>query len=167
MSKFNSTLTAERCRELLDYDPRVGVFMWRVSVNGRVDPGDVSGYIMETGYIEIRIDGERHLAHRLAWFRVHGAWPTGHIDHIDGNKLNNRITNLRDVDRAVNMQNLKTAQSNNLSSGLLGVYPNKKRWGAKITVNRTVYLLGTHDTPEEAHQVYLGAKRLLHLGNTL
>ena len=167
MSKSNSTLTAERLREVLDYDPETGVFVWRVRVRGRRGLGDISGCAMKSGYIEIGVDGERHLAHRLAWFWVHGAWPNWHIDHIDGDNSNNRITNLRDADRSINMQNLKTAQSNNLSSGLLGVYPNKKRWGAKITVNRTVYLLGTHDTPEEAHQVYLGAKRLLHPGNTL
>jgi len=167
MSKFNSTLTAERLREVLDYEPETGVFRWRIARrNVRVTdtPGSI---IRSTGYWCIQVDGVKYLAHRIAWLWVYGVWPDHHIDHIDGNPLNNRISNLRQSSVSLNMQNLKTAQSNNLSSGLLGVYRNRKRWGAKITVNRVVHLLGTHDTPEEAYAAYLGAKRLLHPGNTL
>ena len=166
MSKSNSTLTAERLREVLDYDPETGVFVRKVAKRG-CRAGSVAGSVMKIGYVEIGVNGERHLAHRLAWFWVHGVLPNGYIDHIDGDKANNRIANLRDVDQTVNMQNLKTARRDNTSCGLLGVCPNRKRWAAQIIVKGVTYHLGTFDTPEQAHQVYIGAKRLLHSGNTL
>jgi len=166
MSKSNSTLTAERLREVLDYEPETGVFTRLVAKRG-YRAGGVSGSIMKIGYVEIGVDGGRYLAHRLAWLWVYGVLPTGHIDHIDGDKSNNRITNLRDVERAVNMQNLRTARRDNTSCGLLGVHPNRKRWAAQIIVKGVTYHLGTFDTPEQAHQVYIGAKRLIHPGCTI
>jgi hypothetical protein len=103
----------------------------------------------------------------LVWLWVNGSWPIGEIDHIDGDKLNNRIANLRDVDRATNTQNSKKARRNNKSSGLLGSYKSGNRWQAQIRINGVCMTLGSFGTPEEAHAAYLGAKRLFHPGCTI
>jgi len=167
MSKANSTLTFERCRELLDYDPDTGIFMWRVRTSSRAGRGDVAGFGDGKGYIAIRIDGNQVFAHRLAWFWVHGTWPVGVIDHIDGVTTNNTIMNLRDVGHALNMQNLKGAKCDNLTSGLLGVVPSRGRWVAQIRVGGKKHHLGVYGTPEEAHRAYIVAKRIFHPGSTI
>lgn len=99
---------------------------------------------------------------------VHGKWPARLIDHRNGDPLDNRLVNLREADDAVNAQNIRAAQRNNLSSGLLGVsrLPSG-RWMAQITVGRKQRYLGAHSTPESAHQAYIDAKRALHPGCTI
>lgn len=159
-------LTAERLRELLNYDPETGVFTWRVSRRATARPGSVAGTITPKGYRAIWI-GANYRAHRLAWLYVYGVWPTHEIDHIDGNRANNAIANLRDVTRSVNHENLRRARSDS-AHGFLGVSPFKgKWWKARITVNGKWQHLGTFKTPEEAHAAYLEAKRRLHVGCTI
>lgn len=108
------------------------------------------------------------MAHRLIWLMVHGVWPTGQINHIDGNKLNNLLSNLRDVSQATNMQNQRRAHSDN-ASGLLGVYWHKRqcRFYSQIRVNKVLKHLGYFPNADLAHEAYLRAKRELHPGNTL
>lgn len=165
MSKAN--LTPARLRELLHYDPETGVFTWRVQANNnRARVGAVAGTPHRRGYIHIGVGGFQYLAHRLAWLYAYGVWPTGHIDHVDGCKTNNALANLRDVSRAINMQNLKGPRRDN-QCGYLGVSVNKKRWKAEIFVNGRRRHIGTYDTPELAHEAYLAAKRHMHEGCTL
>lgn len=152
-------LTAERLRELLHYDPETGVFTWNAT-GGRKRTDKPAGWV-QGGRRFIGVDGVNVAAHRLAWLYVTGKMPLDQIDHINGDPLDNRFANLRDVSDMGNKQNIRKAKKGNLS-GFLGVAPNKKRWLAKITVNREQICLGTYDTPEEAHQVYLEAKRRLH-----
>ena len=113
------------------------------------------------------IDEREYSAHRLAWLYVHGAWPTGQIDHINGDRGDNRISNLRDVTPALNTQNQRRAARSNKSSGLLGVTANRGRWLAQISIGGKSRNLGRYATPEEAHAVYVAAKRVLHAGCTL
>ena len=96
---------------------------------------------------------------------VHGHWPDGEVDHINGDKLDNRLENLRVVDRAGNSQNRRKAHRDHRSCGLQGVTWNKqhKRWQAKIMANKVRYHLGYHDDPTIAHQAYLEAKARLHI----
>jgi hypothetical protein len=157
-------LTAERLRELLDYDPETGVFIWKTQ-SGRQPAGSVAGW-KQYSRIYIKVAGFQIGAHRLAWLYVYGAMPTNQIDHINGDPSDNRIANLRDVTDRENKQNLRKPKAGN-KSGYLGVAPNKKRWLAKITVNRQQICLGTYDTPEEAHLAYVEAKRRLHPTCTL
>jgi hypothetical protein len=160
-------LTAQRLRELLHYDPDTGVFTWRAS-RGRARRGAAAGMVNHHGYVEIGIDNIAHRAHRLAWLWVHGQWPAKHIDHINGDMRDNRLCNLRDVDRVINMQNMKRARVDN-KSGLLGVCECKRsgRWIASIGFNGKQHRIGRFDTPELAHEAYLYAKRRLHQGGTL
>lgn len=160
-----SNLTAARLRELLDYDPETGAFTWRVPRQHR-PAGLPAGTKTRIGYLVIRVDGHVHNAHRLAWLHMTGEFPAATIDHMDGDKSNNRWVNLRDVPQRVNSQNHRKAQG---SAGLLGACWNKrtKNWRAVITVDDKQVHVGTFPTPELAHAAYVDAKRRLHEGCTL
>ncbi len=163
--------TIDELKAIMEYENESGRLLWKVSRNsrgGKVIPGDQVGSLTKTGYFETAISGYRTYVHRIAWALHHGAWPKKHIDHIDGNKLNNSITNLRDCVQRVNVENQRKIRTDN-TSGFTGVMwrTDKKRWCAVIQVNGKRMRKGGFDTPEQAHQAYLQAKRLLHEGNTL
>lgn len=162
-------LTQERLRHLLDYDPATGTFRWRSrsSSLSRVEVGDVAGYVdTSTGYARIGIGGREYKAHRLAWLYVHGRWPANQIDHVNGDKLDNRLDNLREADQRTNNENLRRAQRHN-KTGLLGVSHRGSRFEAQITIDSKQLYLGRFDTAEQAHAEYVKVKRLLHAGGML
>ncbi len=132
-------ITAARLRELLHYDPETGVFTWRVR-RRRVRIGASPKPTKGNRYLRIGIDGAIWLAHRLAWLYMTGNWPKDDVDHRDGDGLNNRWSNLRDVTPVVNGQNRRGAQSNN-RSGLLGASFDAftGRYVAKIAVERELH----------------------------
>lgn len=159
----------ERLRESLDYNPETGEFHWKVAVARRTRVGSLAGHVNKfSGYLQIRVGYSLYYAHRLAWLLTYGEWPEGVIDHADGNCLNNRVDNLRDVSQMVNTQNHQEANSNN-KVGLLGVSFNKAsgRFVARIWCDGKNKHLGYFTTPEEAHAAYLVAKRELHEGCTI
>jgi hypothetical protein len=96
----------------------------------------------------------------------YGVWPTGEIDHLDGDPSNNRIENLRDSTHLVNMQNRRRANIGS-KTGVLGVKPHGKRFRATIETDRRGRHLGVFDTVEAAHAAYVAAKRIIHIGGTL
>jgi hypothetical protein len=157
-------ITHERLKAVLSYDKTSGVFTWKTRVSNRIHVHDNAGSIGNFGYLYIRIDGVLYRAHRLAWFYVHSVWPKNQIDHINHNPANNAISNLRDVSNAENCQNLISAKKNNQSTGLLGAYFHKQsgKYRAMIGVNGKTRSLGLFATPQEAHDAYVSAKRLLH-----
>jgi hypothetical protein len=162
-------LNAQRLRELLDYDPGTGVFVWRMK-KARASAGDVAGFSTSHGYFAIKVDGHRCYAHRLAWLYVYGEWPVDHVDHINGNGEDNRICNLRDVPRTINAQNMRRAHADSRHSKLLGVSSShslKNPWAAHISINGKLRHLGHYPTQELAHAAYLDAKRAHHPGCTL
>jgi hypothetical protein len=161
-------LTAEKLRELLHYDPESGLFTRIVQRGYRFKSGEIAGRVNGRGYSDITISGRIFPAHRLVWLYFYGAWPTGEIDHIDGDRLNNRIKNLRDVSRSVNQQNQRLARSDNKSTGLLGVTRrHDKGFQVQIGINGRRRYIGTYATAELAHNAYLVAKRQLHQGCTI
>jgi hypothetical protein len=160
-----SDLTADFVRQTFDYDPTTGLLVRKTSSGGQ-RAGAVVSCRDKHGYITVMIRGRNYMAHRLAWLHVYGTWPSRGLDHINGNRADNRICNLRDVCQSVNMQNQRKARSNN-KCGLLGVCRNRDRWRATIKDGPRVRHLGTFDTPEQAHESYLIAKRALHIGGTL
>ena len=155
-------ITQSRLQQCLNYDPLTGIFTWKEIRRG-LRTGDKAGCTRAKGYIAIRVDDKLYFAHRLAWFYVNGVWPKHCIDHINGIPDDNRIANLRDVEVRVNQENFRKARKNNLS-GFLGVTTDKNRFSAKIQVNKKSIYLGSFKTPEQAHEKYLQAKRLLHEG---
>lgn len=161
--------SAKRVAEMLNYDQETGVFTWRSrNRTSRFKIGDVAGW-RERGYVIINFDRMTIGAHRLAWFIVHGRWPVL-IDHINGIRDDNRIANLRDVDKTINGQNQRLAQSNN-GHGLLGVSKIKrsatKPFVAQIRFGGKLHHLGVFETAEMAHAAYLVAKRQHHQGCTI
>lgn len=162
-----SDLTQERVMHLLNYDPYTGVFTRRVRAANCVKVGDVAGSLDSYGYRQIKLDNRTYKAHRLAWLYVYGAWPNGQIDHINGDKLDNSLANLREVTHAENQQNSVVAQKNS-SSGLRGISWDARvqKWKARITANGKLYFLGYFNSPSEAHIAYLKAKQQLHIGGT-
>jgi hypothetical protein len=155
-------ITAERLRELRDYNPQTGQFFYKVK-SGCNRAGALCGSHHAQGYVQMNIERRTYLAHRLAWLYVTGNWPAKDVDHIDCDKKNNCLANLRDVSEVVNGHNRKGPNKNNRSSGLIGVKRNKDRWAAGITINRKPSHLGTYDTPEQAHAAYLQAKTKANL----
>jgi hypothetical protein len=159
-------LTLDRLKELMSYDPETGAFTVVATRFGPRSKGDSVGHPNGKGYLATIIDDHSILLHRLAWFYVHGKWPDFHIDHIDGNKSNNGISNLRDVPASINLQNQRRAHKGN-KSGFLGVTVHYGKFVAQIRVENKVINLGRYPTPELAHEAYLDAKRKMHEGNTL
>ena len=171
-------ISPAQVRELLDYDPSTGVFVWKHR-GSKWFPGDehhrkiwnnrfagkVAGNNRKDGYTVVVINYVRYTAHRLAWAHVYGEWPKNEIDHIDGDRSNTRIANLRDVVRRVNQENLKRSRGET-KSGLLGVTWDKKKnkWFARIKAGGRARFLGYFSDPNKAHEVYLKAKVVLHEG---
>ncbi len=157
-------LTLSRLRQLLEYNPRTGDFIFLVT-RGGVTPGTVAGSPCRGGYIRILIEGRLYAAHRLAWLNMTGSFPAFDIDHINGVRSDNRWCNLREATRAENMQNYPVPKTS--TSGLMGATWHKAngRWRAQIKVGGVKRHLGYFDSPEEAHGAYLVAKAALHTFN--
>ena len=162
------TLDAKLLRELLHYDSASGVFT-RLVASGRHGchrAGQTIGGPNGHGYTLIGVNGTRYRAHHLVWLYVHGEWPSAVMDHINGDRTDNRLSNLRVASLAINAQNIRVPKSHN-KSGFLGVSRFRDKWQASITVGGVSRNLGVFTTPESAHAVYLEHKRVLHLGCTI
>lgn len=159
-------ITAQQVRALFHYDPETGRLWKRLEKYSKLSD---TPHIC--GYTQVYAFGCTYLAHRLIWLWVHGEWPEFDIDHINMVKNDNRLANLRAVNRSVNMQNLRRAHADN-ASGFLGVtrvkHVHKKPWVAQIRIKgKKTRFLGYYATPEEAHEAYLTAKRTHHEGCTI
>lgn len=134
--------------QVLAYDPETGVF-------SRLGAGKAKvGTRLPSGYTQIMIDGRQHYAHRLAWLYVKGEWPAAMTDHINGDKSDNRIANLRAATAAENQQN----------GSRISVRWNAQRqkWQAAIRVGGKRTYLGLHSAKDDAIAAYLQAKAQLH-----
>lgn len=164
-----TALTHKRLKEVLSYNKTTGLFKWKIAINPRAPKGAIAGRNSFTwGYRVINVDNVSYRAARLVWFYVHGKWPDGVVDHINGNRQDDRIRNLRDVSQRTNTQNLRKPMRNN-TSGYLGVSWNKgkQKWKAEIRLNGRKTFLGYYATAEEASAVYLSTKRKHHKGCTI
>lgn len=144
-----------------DYDPEIGTL--RSKSDRRTGGiGAILGCQDGHGYLVTSLFRKPLKVHRLVWALAHGSWPKGLIDHINGNKSDNRLSNLRCVNHAQNKQNLSKPANN--TSGYLGVSFHKKsgRWAANIKVDGRSHYLGLHDTPQRASDAYQRAKSSLH-----
>lgn len=145
-------IDAETLRALLDYDPETGVFTNRFRRSHRAPKGCAVGGRNGPGYTLIRLNGRTYLAHRLAWLWVHGRWPADQLDHINGIRNDNRISNLREACNAQNCANRRVHKNNRI--GVKGVFELPSgNFGAKV---RDVYL-GSFATEQEAHDAYCAA----------
>ncbi len=173
-------VTCEIVRELLNYDPETGIFVWRHR-DRKYFPSDRAQKIWNVrfagkkagskhfGYWIILIFGRHFKAHRLAFLYMTGSFPDMEIDHIDRNKSNNAFKNLREVSSSGNHQNIFNPQSKNKLQ-IRGVRQKRgkkfesrrKKFESRISVNGKCHYLGLFSTPEEAGAAYLAAKQRLH-----
>lgn len=153
-------LTAARVRELLDYSPATGVFLWRVGLSNGAQAGTVAGTIYKNGYVYITIDRKRYFASRLAWLHFYGEWPPAQVDHRNLNRIDNRIENLRSATNQLNAANRHVLKRNALGvKGVVAVRNVRKapRFRARIRVNGELIHLGYFETPALANAAYAAA----------
>ncbi len=159
-------ITQERLKDILSYDPEVGEFRWLFNRGPNARYGAVAGSVCHhthrISYRYIRIDGRLYLAHRLAWLFVHGRWPMAQIDHVDGDGLNNRISNLREATVAENARNRRAPVTN--TSGFKGVswVAKHRHWRARIWIDGRNRSLGCFADPAKAHAAYAAAVKAAH-----
>lgn len=166
------TYDIEELRKLIDYDPETGIHTWKertaeyYSGNQRKANQFNSQYAnkkaggptnthpeLVNGYWKTIVtlpNGERVNGHRLAWALYYGVWPTKTLDHINGDGLDNRIENLREVSFNENQRNRKMPVHN--TSGCVGVYKSRtpNKWNARINHDNKFIYLGTFNSKEEA-----------------
>ena len=135
--------------EVFEY--KLGCLYWLKCPPCRVKPGDLAGSVTKDGYLAVRFQRKLLMVHRVIWELVHGVIPEGmEVDHIDHNRTNNFITNLRLVSASDNQKNRSRRADN--SSGVTGVHWNsrKKKWVAAIRANSTVITLGYFSDKDDA-----------------
>lgn len=133
----------------LRYDPNEGHLYWIEPRKGR-QRHRPAGTVTSSGYIGVMVGPKRYYAHRLCWAIAHGSWPIDQIDHVNGNKADNRLANLREASNAQNGKNLKLSSAN--TSGVTGVVFCKEtgRWRSIIKVDGKTIHLGRWPTIEQA-----------------
>ena len=161
--KKTNTLPIETVRELLDYDLETGVLTWKERSldyfmtshdcnwwNSRFAGKVVGQGVNGSGYLRVRHNGTCYYAHRMVWAHYYGSWPKKKIDHINGDREDNRISNLRDVTQRDNLRNQTMRKTN--TSGFMGVHWNKalNKWRATIQIDRIKLHLGYFDDIEDA-----------------
>lgn len=152
-------LTQDLLNELFEY--RDGVLYWKIAKAKKIKVGDVAGNLHKTGYLTTMVNSKRYLNHRLIFLMHHGYLPQC-LDHIDGNKINNRIENLRPATIGENSRNSKIPKNN--TSGFKGVswHSRDKKWQAQLMINKKSKHLGIFKTIEEATEAVKKAREELH-----
>jgi len=147
-----SKITQSMLKELFEYNQSTGVFIRKVSTSNRVKVGEIAGTLTNHGYLKVYLNGKQHYLHRLAWLYVYGEDPE-QIDHINHNRSDNRISNLRDVTNAENHKNMSIYKKN--KSGKHGVTWSKDRqkWVVNINVDGKRISLGRYKNLTEAISV--------------
>lgn len=158
-------LTVERLKSLLWFDEGAGVFC-RVRTRGRMNAGAPAGALNGRGYVSVGVDGRTYAAHRLVYFYRSGAWPDRQVDHINGDRTDNRPCNLRLATPQENVQNKRAKGFG--ESGLLGAAKGRNgKFTSSIVHGGKRHYLGEFGTAYEAHMAHIDAKRRLHPFNTL
>ena len=151
-------ITQERLKEVLDYNPETGAFMWKATNSH--DGSEAGGY-NAAGYVKIKIDQMMYFAHRLAILYTDGYMPEGEVDHINRIKSDNRRKNLREASRQCQVRNCGMRRDN--TSGIKGVSWHKptSKWRAKITVDGQQKFLGHFDSIIKAAYTRYAAEQCL------
>lgn len=165
--------TPEALRNILSYDPETGVLTWRCRPAGLFkcerdamlwnakNAGRQAFTCLQAGYLAGAVFGKTIRAHRVIWALHYGKWPDQDIDHISGDRTDNRIANLRCVSRAENCRN-KTRQVRN-KSGRTGVHwcTTNSKWVASICFNAKSRHLGMFRSLAKAIEARARAERAL------
>lgn len=162
--KKNLTITLERLLEALTYDAQTGEFHWKqVSKYTPWFQSQVAGTVGKSGYRMIKIDNKLYTGHRLAWLYFYGVDAMQSIDHINGIKSDNRISNLRNVSHRENCINRQKHRNGRLYGASSNLVNNKTNpWAASIRIGTERKHLGSFKTEQEAHDAYQIALQKLH-----
>lgn len=163
MTKKSREMDIELLRSLIRYEPETGELFWLPRPvemfpckcahhrwTKRFVGKKAFSAKMANGYLLGRIFGKGFLAHRVVWALVHGEWPKGHIDHIDGNPKNNCINNLRDVPEHLNHRNNARKRDTKAPCNGVQYMPRRKKWRARIHYDGLTRHVGVFETLEEA-----------------
>ncbi len=155
-------MVQESVKDLYDLCPKKfryedGNLFFKEDFHSKQRKGDMVTSVNNCGYLKVCLNKKNYLVHRLI-FLMHKGYLPELLDHIDMNKQNNTIENLREADKELNSWNRE--KQNNNTSGFRGVSWNKSasKWHAYITIKGTRYHLGLFSTPEEASEAYVKAK---------
>lgn len=149
-------ITQEELKVLLHYDENTGIFSRKYDSQNQFacDPAGCTD--VQSGYVKITIKRSSYKAHRLAWLYVYGEWPKDVIDHINGDKADNRIVNLRDVSVRANCQNMRKHREGKIPGVRLDSRTN--RYIVRVNKGKDGYKdVGTFATIEEAKTAYIHA----------
>jgi hypothetical protein len=152
----------EELKELFQYDQETGWLIRKIGMGSRARAGERAGYSRCKGYRKIQIQGRQLFEHRVIWAIMHGSWPINQIDHVNGDKGDNRLENLREATQEQNLANRRVRKDS--LTGMKGIRWNVKRqkWEAIIqSCGKQIYL-GRFETPEEAHAAYCDAAEKHH-----
>lgn len=141
-------LTQTLLKQKLSYDKTTGVFTWKTGKYKGRCAGTIAGTKPNQGYVRINIDKKEYKAHRLAWLYIYGSFPVKQLDHVNRNRVDNKIDNLRLADDALNSKNQSIYK--NSPTGYHGVTAHGTRWRARINVGGKKIHLGVFDTIKEA-----------------
>lgn len=161
---MHGSITRKRLRELLEYDAKEGVLRWRVKQRNGSEAGSIAGCVdaANGGYRKIRIGQRLYLSHRLIWFMEKGRWPKEEIDHINGDRSDSRLENLRLATRGQNRCNAKLPSTN--TSGAKGIYWDKqlRKWRARVKYEGRKYYFGSFASIDEAAAAASAGRAQLH-----
>lgn len=154
-------ITQNELKQCLKYDPITGKFTR--TKTSRVSSDGTVGTVQKKGYRSIYVKNKAYAAHRLVWLYVHGCWPKDQIDHINGNRDDNRVENLREVTNSENTRNRRNPQGSNPYLGVTKKrWRSGFRWCARIMLNGKSKHIGYFKTAEAAKDAYLNMKKELH-----
>jgi len=154
--------TQEEIHKYFIYIPETGVFLNRITRSNQAKEGHQSGCVDQTGYIYIYFKMTRLLAHRMAWMYMYGIEPDGQIDHINGDRTDNRIANLRVSTAHQNARN--RGLSKNSSTGFKNISWNAERgsWEVSIKMNGKKAFFKRFKILQEAQRAAISAREELH-----
>lgn len=159
MDNINNSIAQQKLHELFEY--RDGTLYWKVNKGNRTPKGSKAGTVCNHGYVNILIDGIRYKSHRIIFCMFNGYMPM-FVDHIDNNRSNNKIENLREVTKSQNNQNARTRSDN--TSGVKGVCWNSviNKWTARLNLSGKQILVGNFINLYDARIAIEEARNKLH-----
>jgi hypothetical protein len=152
-----TTISAQLVRSLFEYNAETGALTWKVSRGNRIKIGDAVRNIDSKGYLRVTIGQRQYRAHRIVWLYVNGKFPAGHLDHVNCDRTDNRLANLRECDAQQNVANRRLNKNNTTGFKGVSLVTGGSSYMAGITYNRRRIHLGCFPTAEEAHAAYVAA----------
>ncbi|EMQ4858705.1 HNH endonuclease [Morganella morganii] len=155
-------LTFSEVDKFLSYNPLTGDLRWKIQASSRAKVGDIAGCVRSDGYLQIQLHGKRYKNHHVAWLLSYGRWPEKTIDHVNRNRSDNRISNLRLATVTENNWNQGISARN--TSGVKGVHYDhvRRRWVAQIQANGKNRQIGRYIHLHQAEAAIKKARSVIH-----